>query len=197
MEWSSARIPREVIDPKYLYYSERVGNTSTPKGVFTVEVAKGPSIAPKSTIISTVQLLTVVKLSQSTFQSRDTYSSKLDNNIDMYVITFSGPDGTTAGNLSFNAVYQSAGLYLVQYVLEKSGGYDVTITQNSKAIIGSPYKVTVQPGEIKAINCFTSTGTPAAEFPVGTDAAAATIKMEAGITNFFKITMKDIHGNLL
>jgi hypothetical protein len=68
MEWSSARIPREVIDPKYLYYSERVGNVSTPKGVFTVEVAKGPSIAPTSTIESTsFQLLTVGKLAQSTF----------------------------------------------------------------------------------------------------------------------------------
>jgi len=58
-----------------------------------------------STIESTVQLLTVGKLSQSTFQSRDTYSTALDNNNDAYVIQFAGPDGTTTGNLSFNAVY--------------------------------------------------------------------------------------------
>ena len=45
VEWLSPQIPRQVIQPEYLWYSQRVGNR-----VYEVEVAPGPTIPGMGTI---------------------------------------------------------------------------------------------------------------------------------------------------
>lgn len=71
----------------------------------------------------------------------------------------------------------------MQYVPKTAGEYLVVVELNGVEIGTSPYPLTISPGEIAPQLCLTSiSGTP--------------IGLEAGITYFFTITLKDIFGNL-
>lgn len=107
VEWTSPQIPRQVIPPQYLYYSERVGGA-----VYEVEVIPGPSISGSSTIEETETELTAGKLSQAIFQSRDSSGEPLDNTVDNYEMLFTDISNSGAGTFTVTAVYQENGRYL-------------------------------------------------------------------------------------
>lgn len=75
---------------------------------------------------------------------------------------------------------QIAGEYLVAVKL-----WSVDITAAPAHISGSPYAVTVRPGEISSAKSFTSIN------------QADLLTFEAGITYLFSLQMVDIYGNLL
>lgn len=67
VEWLSPQISRQVIQPVYLWYSQRVGDVT-----YEVEVQPGPSIGGKSTVEFYETEFIAGKLYMMTMQSRDT-----------------------------------------------------------------------------------------------------------------------------
>lgn len=57
---------------------------------------------------------------------------------------------TGAESLFVEAVYESNGVYQANYVLKKAGQYTVHVKLLGVDISGSPYMVTVSPGEVSA-----------------------------------------------
>lgn len=96
VEWISPTMPRQVIPPQYLYYSQRIPNASN-EVVFTVEVLPGNTIPGSSLITDFVTEMVAGKLYSMSMQSDDYYGEILDNDDDNYLITFSGPDGGDTG----------------------------------------------------------------------------------------------------
>lgn len=95
-----------MIQPIYLWYSQRVGDV-----VYEVEVLPGPSIVGTSTVEFFETEFIAGKLYMMTMQSRDTQGAILDNQADNYEIEFTRSDGGSAGHFSFTAVHQASGLY--------------------------------------------------------------------------------------
>lgn len=105
-------------------------------------VNAGPTIMSSSTIETSETTLTAGKLSQATFQSRDTYGTILDNTEDNYVMTFTGPsENGDSATFSLTAVYQSNGLYLAQFVPRVSGTYSVSVMLWSETIAAEPQHI--------------------------------------------------------
>jgi hypothetical protein len=145
VEWFSNSLPREVLSYKYLYYSSRVVEETL------IRVVQGPSIPAKCTIQDAPVVLTSGKLSSSIFRSRNSYGTVVDNQNDLYTMKMENAHRT----LYFYAVYQEEGQYRVDYVPEAAGDFQVSITLFGKHINGSPYEVTVLPGEVSSLKSYT------------------------------------------
>ncbi len=70
---------------------------------------KGPTIPEMSTVESAPLILTAGKLSQSLFQSRDSYGTVLDNINDVYEMSFTS--SKSVGSFNVIAIYLQNGLY--------------------------------------------------------------------------------------
>lgn len=62
-------------------------------------------------------------MSESYFQSRNSFGTILDNAADEYEMSFEGP-----GYFTVKGVYQQEGLYQAQYVPTIAGDYTVHVT---------------------------------------------------------------------
>lgn len=74
-------MPRQVIQPSHLWYSQRVRGV-----VFEVEVNPGPSIPGASSLEYFETEYIAGKLYKMTMQSRDNFGAILDNDLDNYKI---------------------------------------------------------------------------------------------------------------
>lgn len=177
--WTSLSIPKEIIPAKYLYYPKRVASSP-----YNIEITKGPSIADQTTSYGGGLTDAVVgKLHEIYIQSRNEIGGIIDNTDDHYELHFAGPDGTSTGDFYKTGVYQSNGLYLVQYVPQIAGKYVLTITLLGKPIKNSPFSVNIIPGEVAPTNCITTLG-------------LAPLSVRAGVTKFFTVTTYDLFNNL-
>lgn len=130
-------------------------------------------------------------MSTSLFRSRNSYGTIIDNDADVYEMSMVGP-----AQLNVAAVYQSEGTYEAQYVPTIVGTYDVSVRLLNKGVInapdelyvhvvGSPYTLKVQPGEVAPANCDTSV------------VASDLLDIESGNTYRFTINLRDIYNNNL
>ena len=187
LEWVSLSVFREVINPLRVYYPERVEGR-----VFALNVRPGPTIVAATTVESGSGLAESVAGKRSYFfiQSRDWDGNALDNAGDDYAISYvgpheGGPSGVAdSGSFDITSTYLSNGEYLAQYVPTEAGSYTVFITKDGDPISGSPFDAYVLPGELDPTECSHSiTSLP--------------VTIVAGVTYFFRLTTRDIYGNLV
>ena len=94
-------------------------------------------------------------------------------------------DGVVAYGDSGNGI-GNLGLYLVDYVTNKAGAFNVSITLNGTHVGGSPTLITVTPDITDTLSC-TANGTGAEQYGLGV--------VEAGSAGEFIIVSRDVFGN--
>ena len=97
-------------------------------------------------------------------------------------MNFGGPEH---GTFYVNAVHLENGLYEAQYVPRVAGEYTVHVTLLGTDLSGSPYSLTVLPGEISSLKSNT----------VETVDSTVLAELEAGVTFLFDVQLVDIYSN--
>lgn len=167
IEWESPSQAREYIPADAQFLPERAGGYSA---VHLVEIIE-PSVPAFSTI-ETYQTTHIAGIIYSmTMQSRGTSSNVLAYSTDIYSVDLSQSDGLGSQQFTRTGSHTSGGIYSASMTptiagtytmtVDMTNGYTVTVPGIQTEVSGSPFSVTVFPGQVDPLKCYTDlTGSP-------------------------------------